>query len=480
MDAASGTDGVDAAAVRDDPDTAAVRDDPDAASGGASRFRPVDQTPAEARRAERGLTPDERGEVQNALEWEGVYAGAIDADFGAGTRAAMRAWQRANDYPVTGVMTEAQRAELIGRYRAVLAELGMELVRDVPAGVEIALPMAVLELEAHDPPFARYAATDGGPAQALLISRTGDGDTLRGLYEVMQTLSIVPPEGPRERRERSFTLEGRDDEIASTTYAELVGGEIKGYTLVWPAGDERRRGRVLDEMRASFTRLDGVLPTPSVPTATSGADILAGLEVRRPDRVRSGFFVDARGTILSSADLGTGCRRLELGGGTPLEPVAADAAAGLILLRPAEPLAPIDHARFSAASPPADAEVAAAGFAYGGRLPGPTLRYGAMATGGGLEGGAGVRRLTLAMSDSAAGGPVFDAGGGVWGMLLAPAEPDARLPEGVSFAAGPEAIAAFLTEHGVAASTGAAAGEIAPEDLARRAADVTVSVTCWN
>ena len=80
-----------------------------------------------------------------------------------------------------------------------------------------------------------------------------------GLYEILQTLAIIPPTGERARRDRSFTIEGLDDDIHSYTSVVLENGEIKGFTLVWPTGDDDRRRRVLSEMQASFAPLKGFL-----------------------------------------------------------------------------------------------------------------------------------------------------------------------------------------------------------------------------
>ena len=40
---------------------------------------------------------------------------------------------------------------------------------------------------------------DGSGVRVLLISQSGDQGTLFGLYDIMQTLEIVPMEGPRDR-----------------------------------------------------------------------------------------------------------------------------------------------------------------------------------------------------------------------------------------------------------------------------------------
>ena len=81
------------------------------------------------------------------------------------------------------------------------------------------------------------------PANVLLISQEGDQTRLYGLFEILQTLEIIPPNGPRDRSENSFEIEGMNGRIHSYAYATLVDGQIKGFALIWPAGDEERRTR---------------------------------------------------------------------------------------------------------------------------------------------------------------------------------------------------------------------------------------------
>jgi hypothetical protein len=75
----------------------------------------------------------------------------------------------------------------------------------------------------------------------------------------MQTLEIVPLTGPRERDKNGFRLIGEDGSMISQTEVWLEDGQIKGFTLIWPAGDEDRRRRIFGEMQRSFNRIDGVL-----------------------------------------------------------------------------------------------------------------------------------------------------------------------------------------------------------------------------
>jgi S1-C subfamily serine protease len=442
-----------------------------------------DETPAEARRSESLLDREAREQLQTALQWKGFYSSAIDGAFGPGTRAAMAGWQADRGYDQTGVLTTMQREELLRDWQAALAELGLEVVRDEAAGIEIQLPLAMVEFARYEPPFAQYDSIDGSATRVLLLSQPGDQQTLFGLYDIMQTLEIVPTEGFRERSGSSFVLTGQRAGLQSYTYAELRGGLIKGYTLVWDPADGERMTRVLDAMKASFTPFgDFALdPTEGDESAAARRDLLAGLEIRRPIRVRSGFYVDESGAVLTSADAVAGCGRITLDDRHAATVAATDANLGIAVLRPQTALAPMGVAEFRTASTRPLSEVAAAGFSYGDRIALPTLTFGTLQEIGGLNGEDGLARLSMTVLPGDAGGPVYDVSGAVVGMLLPRAEDGARLlPPDVTFAADAETLAQTLETAGVAIRPADRQGALAPEDLARLATGMTVMVSCWD
>ncbi|WP_371059289.1 trypsin-like peptidase domain-containing protein [Rhodosalinus sp. 5P4] len=442
---------------------------------------PAGETPAEARRSEAALTRRERAELQEALRWAGFYGGAIDAAFGRGTRGAMADWQAANGHEVTGILTTRQRAALLGQYNAIFEELGLASVADATAGIEMLMPTAAVTFDRHEYPFAHYEATgEVQDARVLLISQAGDRDTLAGLFDIMQTLEIVPPEGPRTRTGDRFTLEGRNAGIVSYTEASLEGGRIKGFTLVWPADDETRRARLLEEMRESFTRLAGVLPPSAGSDDAQAVDLVSGLAVRVPRLSRSGFYIDDRGTVLTTAEAVRGCGRITLEGEFDARVVTLDEALGVAVLRPVSALAPAEVAAFSDGSARLRSEVAVSGYSFGGQLTAPTLTFGRLAALNGLQGETEIKRLDLDALPGDAGGPVFDETGAVMGLLLPRAEGDRQLPGDVRFAARSDALRPLIEAAGVPARTAQPAAAIAPEDLTRRAMDMTVLVSCWE
>ena len=442
---------------------------------------PIDETPRQARANEAQLSKEERMELQSWLKWAGYYNSAIDGAFGRGTRSSMSAWQLDNGYEATGVLTTRQRGELRGQYFAVLEGMNLQLVSVPEAGIEMQIPLGVVAQSATEFPFVQFDATGDVPAQVLLISQAGDQNTLFGLYDIMQTLEIVPLTGERSRKDKSFTLTGQNARISSHTEVSLKDGEIKGFTLVWPTGDEERRTRILGEMQASFSRTDGVLDPAAGSNAAQSVDLVSGLEIRRPKMSRSGFFVDGTGAVVTSSEIVQGCTRITLENDYPATVVATDEARGIALLRPVEQLAPLSVASLREGDARLQSEVAVAGYSYEGVLGAPTMTFGTLSDIKGLRGEPEVKRLALMAQPGDTGGPVLDSQGGVMGMLLPrSADNGQQLPENVSFALGADSIRALLSENGVRVQSTTTSGAQAPEDLTRIGSAMTVLVSCWN
>ena len=439
-----------------------------------------DETPAQARRSEAALRAEDKRALQRALQWAGVYNSTIDGAFGRGTRNAMAAWQASNGFETTGILTTAQRAALFDQYNAILDGLDMRVVRDLEAGIEIKIPMGAVAFDRYDPPFAQYNATGDIPARVLLVSQAGDVRTLASLYEIMQTLRIVPIDGPRRLNRTSFTLIGEAADFVSQTEVSLSDGEIKGFTLVWPAGDETRRARVLDEMRSSLVRRTGVIdPTRGLPE-NQRIDLGDGLEVRKPVLSRSGFYVNQQGTVVTLAQGVESCARITLDDLYDATISRVDTQGGIAILQPKEALSPPVFARFSPALPRLQSEVAVAGYSFEGQLGAASMTFGTLDDDKGLSGEPELSRLSLPALPGDVGGPVFDGSGNVFGMLLPQPEGSRLLPDGVRFALAGDALSNALTRAGLPVQTGTQTAQLAPEDIADRGIGMTVLVSCWE
>ncbi|MEX0279333.1 MAG: serine protease [Ruegeria sp.] len=446
----------------------------------STRLQPSQETRAEALRGERLLTAQERKDLQTALQAAGFYASTIDGAFGAGTRRSMQEWQRFNGYEATGVLTTLQRKALMDDYNAPLISVGMGRYNDTDAGITVDLPLEALAFDRYEAPFAHFKATTDLDAKALLISQEGSPATLRALYDVMQSLEIVPLNGPRELRGNSFTIEGHGNGIVSFTQAALKDGKIKGFTLVWPEGDDARRARVLAAMRSSFEATEGVLDDGAGADAEQSIDLISGLQVRKPRLSRSGFFADTGGSVLTVAEAADNCSRITLDSDQEVQVAWADTDLGVAVLRPTRALSPISVAEFSSEQPRIQSDVAVSGFSYQGALGAPTLSFGQVADIRGLNGENGVKRLTLSTQPGDAGGPVFDVSGNVIGMLLPTPAEGRSLPASVSLAANVDRLTEILGKAGVAGQPGQGTADISPNELSRRATGMTVLVHCWD
>ncbi|MEX1662557.1 trypsin-like peptidase domain-containing protein [Thioclava sp. 15-R06ZXC-3] len=448
----------------------------------ATPAQPAPETLADSRRLESALSRDQRRDIQAALDWEGSYQGAIDGLFGPGTRSSIADWQMKNGFEPTGVLSSAQQMELLDRVAASRAALGLQTVDETEAGISIELPLGLVQFARYNTPFVNYAPKNDSGVQVLLISQPGDAARLRGLYDAMQTLEIVPVSGDRTLRNNGFTIEGGNSEIQSYTQATLSKGLIKGFVLVWPAGDTKRMGRVLEAMKSSFkpigtAALDATLGQPM---SVTRAALMAGIEKRTPVFSRSGFYIDAKGSVLTAAQGLAQCGRITVDA-HPADLAFNDAQMGFAVLQPSAPLAPKGFAQFSTQAPLAGAQITVAGFSYPEALPAPVLNFGTLSALKGLAGETDQARIEAKTRAGDVGGPILDGTGAVMGMLLPPAQDAGRmLPDGLHAALQAQAMAPALSQNGFPPEAASFSGPRAAEDLQQIADRMVVRVSCWK
>lgn len=443
-----------------------------------------DETLREARATEAELSRDERMTLQEALKWYGFYASGIDGAFGQGTRASMSAWQEANGFEPTGVLTTRQRATLVTNHAADLAEFGFESVTEAEAGIEITLPLSLVAFDHYEPPFVHFGEKDGSGLRVLLISEPGGSEALAGLYDILQTLEAVPETGERSLGDTSFTIQAASSKLESLAFAETRDGMVKGYLAVWNPADAARMERILPVLQSSFRAVGGKALDPGLVPMEEAAlsGMLSGLELRKPARVASGVFVDEIGHVATALANVAGCAKVTIGAETAADVAAEDAATGLALLTPKAALAPRAVARLATASPRSGAEISVAGFSYGERLPAAVLTFGTFEAAEGIMGEPGQARLLAPVMVGDMGGPVLDSAGGVLGVLIpVPADAGRQLPEGMALAADAASLGALVQGAGLVMTAGPAASgtPATPDALNAAALGMTVQVSCW-
>lgn len=442
-----------------------------------------DETKAEARDSEAILLPEDRKELQTALQWFGFYAGGIDGAFGPGTRNSMAAWQEAEGLEPTGILTTRQRRTLLEAWKGELSAFGFSEVVEAESGITVTLPLGLVEFDHYEPPFVHYRAKADGAPRILLISQPGDQAALSGLYDVLQTLESVPLDGARDRGDRSFRIRGTSATTDTTVFAELKGERIKGWMLISTPGNEARDGRILQVLQQSFKPDGDSVLDPGMVAMDAGtkAGLLSGLEVRKPRLSRTGFFISPEGAVLTTVEAVAACGRVTIDHATDASVTLSDAGSGLALLTPKSPLSPRAVAGFATSSTRPGSEITVPGYSYEDRLPAPTLTFGTLEDLTGLNGETGLNRLALQSLPGDAGGAVLDGSGAVLGMLL-PAAPQGgkQLPAGVVFALPGAEIARILTPTGVTPLPTGNTGALSPAALADLAVGMTALVSCWD
>ncbi len=444
---------------------------------------PADETQEQAAASEAALPREDKAKLQAGLQWYGFYDGKLDGSFGRGTRASMAAWQTAMGYEPTGVLTTLQRTTLLTNYQAEEAAFGFEPITEPEAGIEITLPAAMLAFDHYEPPFVHYAAKNGSNLRLLLISEPGDETTLAGLYDLLQSLEVVPAGGERALDNGEFTINAASDTVASFATARASKGAIKGFLLVWDPAQNDMAQRALGVMRASWRSTgDQVLDPGLVPldeTVKSG--VLAGMAVKAPNARLSGAYVDATGLVLTSAVDVASCGKITLDGGVQAEVVATDAALGAAVLRPLSALSPIAVARLAATSAPVGTAVTIAGYSIEIGLPAPVITKGSIVALGGPNGEAGLLTLAANVTKHDVGGPVLDGTGALVGMVQGGDLGGKTLPQGTALALDVASLAALIAQAGGAATVADAAASqpLTPDALNAAAMGMTVQVACW-
>ena len=202
----------------------------------------------------------------------------------------------------------------------------------------------------------------------------------------------------------------------------------------------------------------------------------------------SGFIVSAEGDVLTNFHVIEGCTmvRAQLRGHPRAAEIAAtDEDSDLALLR----LAGSDHgdiARFrEGRSIRAGDDVVGLGFPLRGILANQAnVTVGIVSATAGLQDDDRFLQITAPVQPGNSGGPLFDRGGNVVGVIVAKldalqvAELTGDIPQNVNFAIKADLARTFLAANGIEYETAASAAELDTADIAEQGRGVTVAVEC--
>jgi len=201
----------------------------------------------------------------------------------------------------------------------------------------------------------------------------------------------------------------------------------------------------------------------------------------------SGFWVSARGHILTNAHVVRGCTEVHVPSVGAVRVVAREDSTDLALLRnPAEKAETIARFRQGRGIRPG-ASVVVIGYPLRGLLASEAnVSTGAVSALAGPRDDRRFMQITAPVQPGNSGGPVLDASGNVVGVVVSKlnairvARATGDIPQNVNFAIGAGAARAFLDAEGVLYETAPSAKESEPVEVAAAARKFTVLVECWK
>jgi hypothetical protein len=370
-----------------------------------------------------------------------------------------------------------QRAELRRQYMAVIADLGLTQINDRQAGISLKLPMERLEFSQYAAPLAHYRSRAQAIEQVFLISMDGDREDLSALYEVLQTLEIVPLDPDASKSRDEFVIRGETADRFVYIQAALADDGIKGFGLVWPSANREQYDRLLSEMANSLIRTAGTLPAQLGQAVDADLDTTFGLALRKPAFIRSGVFVSDTGRLLTLGNDLDQCNRLMIQGEIPAT-ATQQANSNMAVLTPQTPIAPMATAAPAARLPlPGDA-VYLASFPFGGVLSAASITLGQVETlMAGPTGGSDLV-LSIRAGDTDRGGAVLDRNGNLIGILGQADGSDRILPPNTHIA-HPVINDGALADLITFASAQSPASGLADDTLVQELSKIASYFECW-
>ena len=296
----------------------------------ASEAKPSETKPAEAKPAApkaaakanagpdafAGIPPAERLRIQAALLWAGDYASTGNGEDPMLT--AIKNFQKRKKASVTGLLSAAERADLVAAAREREQEFGWSVVVDPATGIRIGLPVKMV-------PHAREAArgtrwsSAHGEVQVETFRIAEPNLKLSELFEREKKEPATRKVETSVLRDDSFFISGLQGLKKFSVRATIRNGEVRGFTMLFDQMMETIVAPVMVAMASAFSPF----PERSAPFAALAKSVEYG----------NGLVVSAQGHIVTDRKLTEGCQVMVASGLGDAVRIAADKGSGLALLR---------------------------------------------------------------------------------------------------------------------------------------------------
>lgn len=263
-----------------------------------------------------GISDSERLKIQAALLWSGDYTGAIGGE--DPFLSAIKNFQKRAKSKVTGVLSPAERTNLLAAAKAHEDEFGWTIVTDPATGVRLGLPAKLVPQVRDAARGTRWSAAHG--EVQIETFRIKDPELkLAALFEQEKKEPSNRKVESSVLRDDNFYISGMQGLKKFSVRGYARNGEIRGFTLLFDQMMETIVAPVTAAMVSAFSPY----PERSSPFAAMANSVEYG----------NGLVVSARGHIITDRKLAAGCQVIVAAGLGDADRVAEDKDNGLALLR---------------------------------------------------------------------------------------------------------------------------------------------------
>lgn len=262
------------------------------------------------------LPADQRAAIRSALLWSSGEDGK-PGDGEDPMTAAIKAYQKRAKAKVTGILTDAERAELLAAAKAHHDEFGWSVVVDPATGIRLGIPGKLVPQAREAPHGTRWSARHG--EIAIETFRIKTTQSLNALFEAQKKEPANRKQETSYARGDAFFVSGLQGLKQFAVRAQLKNGELRGYTVLYDQAMEGIMLPVLPAIANAFSPF----PEDTMPVAA----------LSRPVAYGTGVIVSDGGDIVTDRRIADDCDIITVPGIGNAERIAVDAARGLGLLR---------------------------------------------------------------------------------------------------------------------------------------------------
>ncbi len=263
-----------------------------------------------------GISIGDRQKIQSALSWSGDYTGSLGGDDPFLT--AVKNYQKRAKTKITGILTTAERANLLAAAKTHEEDYGWTVVVDPATGVRLGLPMNMVP-QARDAAHGTRWSSAHGEVQVETFRIKEPDLKLSALFDQQKKEPATRKIEYSVLRDDNFYISGMQGLKKFSVRAQLRNGEVRGFTILFDQMMETIVAPVTVAMVSAFSPF----PEESAPFAAMAKSVEYG----------NGIVVSARGHIVTDRKLASGCQVIVAAGLGDADRIAEDKETGLALLR---------------------------------------------------------------------------------------------------------------------------------------------------